>query len=96
MCDENRKQLKDYLEDLGTYAWGILTNAKQLEIYAYSSEENDFVLNEKLSGEINEEQFRYICEVISNKEKLVITDLNINGYLGVDSNKEIIFFSNEG
>lgn len=90
LCDENRKQLKDYLEDLGTYAWGILTNAKQLEIYVYSSEENDFVLNEKLSGEINEEQFRYICEIISNKEKLVITDLNINGYLGVDSNKEII------
>ena len=88
--DENREQLKNYLRDLGKFAWGILTNAKQLEIYSYSSEDNDFVLNKKLSGEINEEQFRYICEVISNKEKLVITDLNINEYLGIDSNKEII------
>lgn len=90
LCDENRKQLKKYLQDLGKYAWGILTNAKRLEIFAWSSEDNDFILNETLSGDINEEQFKYICEVISNKEKLVITDLNINEYLGVDSNKEII------
>lgn len=90
LCDENREQLKGYLQDLGKYAWGILTNAKQLEIFAWSSEANDFVLNESLSGDINEEQFKYICEVISNKEKLIITDLNINEYLGVDSNKEII------
>lgn len=90
LSDENRKQLKGYLEDLGKYAWGILTNAKQLEIFAWSSEDDDFILNESLSGDINEEQFKYICEVISNKEKLVITDLNINEYLGVDSNKEII------
>lgn len=90
LCDENRNQLKEYLRDLGKYAWGILTNAKRLELYAWSSEEDDFVLNELLSGDINEEQFKYICEVISNKEKLVITDLNINEYLGIESNKEII------
>lgn len=90
LCDENREQLKKYLYDLGKYAWGILTNAKQLEIFAWSSENNDFILNDVLSGEINEEQFKYICEVISNKEKLVLTDLNINEYLGIDSNKEII------
>ena len=90
LCDENREQLKGYLNDLGKYAWGILTNAKQLEIFAWSSEANDFILNESLSGDINEEQFKYICEVISNKEQLILTDLNINEYLGVDPNKEII------
>lgn len=90
LCDDNREQLKGYLQELGKYAWGILTNAKQLEIFAWSSEFNNFILNESLSGDINEEQFKYICEVISNKEKLIITDLNINEYLGVDSNKEII------
>ena len=75
LCDDHRKQLKDYLKDLGKYAWGILTNAKKLEIYSYSSEENDFIINEKLSGDINEEQFRYICEVVANKEKLLLGEL---------------------
>lgn len=90
LSNANREQLKNYLRDLDKNAWGILTNAKQLEIYEYSYEMNDFIINESLSGDINEEQFRYICDVISNKERLVITELNINWYLGVDSNKDII------
>ena len=88
--DSEREQLKGYLNDLGKYSWGILTNAKELEIYSYSSAEGDFVINESLSGPINEAQFEFICNVIANKEKVVITDNNINEYLGVEPNREII------
>ena len=36
--EEQRKQLKGYLNELGKYAWGILTNGKEMEIYSYSFE----------------------------------------------------------
>lgn len=88
--EEERNQLKEYLKDLGNYSWGILTNGKEIEIYNYSFEKEEFVIDEIFSGEINEEQFRYICDIISNKEKLILTNNNINDLLGIESNKEII------
>lgn len=88
--NKERKQLIGYLKNLGKYSWGILTNAKKMEIFSFSSEKGDFVKNDILSGDINEVQFTYICDVIANKEKVVITENNINEYLGVEPNKDII------
>ncbi|MDO4963704.1 MAG: 50S ribosomal protein L11 methyltransferase [bacterium] len=88
--DEHRNQLKNYLNDLGTYSWGILTNGKVIEIYNYSYERKDFIIDESFSGEINLEQIKYICDIISNKEKLILTVNNINDLLGLESNKNII------
>ena len=88
--EEQRKQLKGYLNELGKYAWGILTNGKEMEIYSYSFEKKDFVIDEEFSGEINDEQFRFICDIISNKEKLILTINNINDLLGIETNKNII------
>ena len=85
-----RDQLFAYLKDLGPYSWGILTNGKTLEIYNYSFEMKQFVIDENYSGEVNEDQFKYICNVISNKENLILTENNINDYLGIETNRDII------
>lgn len=88
--DRQREQLIYYLKDLGNYSWGILTNGKEMEIYNYSFEKKEFVKDELLSGEINEEQFRYICDVLANKEELVLTENNVNDCLGIGTNNTLI------
>lgn len=91
---KQEKQLFGYLESLGKYSFGIITNGKEMEIYSYVNEENSneskFVLDKNYSGKINEEQFKYICDVIAKKDALVLTENNINEYLGIERNKEII------
>jgi len=89
--EKQEEQLFEYLKSLGKYSWGIITNGKEMKIFNRSSDEdNKFVLDENYSGIINEEQFKYICDVISKKETLVLTENNINEYLGIERNKEII------
>ncbi|MDD2496007.1 MAG: type I restriction enzyme HsdR N-terminal domain-containing protein, partial [Tissierellia bacterium] len=90
ISDKQRNQLIDYLHTLDKYSWGIITNGISLEIYHYSYEEKTFVRNDSFSGEINLEQFTYICNIIANKDNLILTENNINEILGLENNKSII------
>ena len=90
ITDREREQLFSYLSSLKSDSWGILTNGKELEIYNYDYLENNYILNENYSGEINEEQFKYISRVISNKDNKILTRHNIIEYFGVENNKSII------
>lgn len=88
--DSEREQLKKYLRDLGKYSWGILTNGIEVEVYNYSKDFDDYVIDDTISGEVNQDQVLYLCNVISNKEKIILTKNNINDLLGIERNKEII------
>lgn len=88
--EKERTQLFSYLESLNEDSWGILTNGSVMEIYHYSFLDNQYVLNENYSGQLNEEQFKYICNVLSNKDQKILTKLNIIEHFGVQKNKNII------
>lgn len=88
--DKAREQLIGYLNDLDQYSWGMITNGKEIEVYIYSFEEKKFIKYDKFSGELNETQFKYICSILADTEKLILTENNINDYLGIETNQDMI------
>lgn len=87
---KEREQLFSYLSSLKSDSWGIITNGIIMEIYNYSYLEQKYIINEGYSGQNNEEQIKYICEVLSNRDKKILTKHNIVEHFGIENNNEII------
>lgn len=90
--DKDREQLFGYLENKKNKVnkYGILTNGINLEIYEYNFENNRFELNNMYSGKFNEFQLIYISELLGNREKLIVSENNINELFGIYTNKKLI------
>lgn len=90
LSEHDENQLIEYLKSIGNDSWGILTNGKEMKIYNYSYINKKFELDDKYSNNINEEQFIYIANIISNKDNKILTKNNINEIFGAITHKQII------